>query len=94
MAEDKKILHGPGNLRVELDKSQVYRDDPGNGTPAMVYIYRRRAQQPFASSTYNCACGTGELLAINYHDDNYQLTNEQIAWLNSIEDQVGDFLQW
>lgn len=41
-----------------------------------------------ASSTYHCACGTGWL------DPDYELNDEQIEWLNGIEDQIGDFLKW
>lgn len=33
----RETLHGPGGVRLELDKTQVFPDDPGQGTPAMVY---------------------------------------------------------
>jgi hypothetical protein len=90
----KRILHGPDNLRVELDKSQVYHDNPGKGTPAMVYIYEPFASNPFASSSYSCACCEGELLAIGRDNEDYQLTEQQLTWLQGIEDQVNDYLQW
>lgn len=33
----KKTLRGPDGVTLELDSSEIYPDDPGNGTPAMVH---------------------------------------------------------
>lgn len=71
-----------GSLRVELDKSQVFEDDPGQGTPALVisgeYV-----------STYWAAVGEGELLG----DSGVKvLTDLQLAWLDSLEQKICEFL--
>ena len=86
MDNTKKILEKYG-LKVILDKSQVFLDNPGDGTPAMVY------NRNGASATYACACGEGELENFNTGYMN-QLTELQIDWLNSLENEIGDFLQW
>ena len=92
--DTKKILHGPQNLRVELDKSQVIPDDPGAGTPAMVYLYEPFASRATACATYACACGEGELQPCYLHGDVIQLTDAQRTWLASIDDEIGNFLGW
>lgn len=38
----QKTLRGPRGLLVELDQTQVIRDDPGQGTPAIVCIRNRK----------------------------------------------------
>ncbi len=73
-----RILQGPGGLRVELDRSQVFPDDPGNGTPAMCYLGRD-------SATYWCARDVGEI-------DYQQLTDAQCKWLHDIDDEINEFL--
>ena len=90
-SEDTCVLIGPDGLRVELDKSQVFHDDPGQGTPALVVI-RDARNRITASSTYGCACGEGYL--DGGRDGDIQLTPAQMAWLSGLEDQIGDFLQW
>lgn len=71
-----------GNLKVELDKSEVYPDDPGAGAPAIVSV----ADGKF-SATYWCAINEGELEL-----DGYQLSKRQLDWLYRIEDEINDFL--
>lgn len=72
-----------GNLRVVLDKSQVFPDDPGQGTPAMVYCGE-------FSATYWCAVGESEL----FHDRRgaKRLTDEQVEWLESLDSELSSFL--
>lgn len=78
----KKILNGPSGVKVVLDSSQIFPNDPGQGTPALV------VKDEF-TGTYSCACGEGELDC-----GAYQLTNAESDWLNSEEiyNQVDDFL--
>lgn len=75
----RTTLHGPG-LRVELDTDEIIPQDPGAGTPAMVYSGRY-------AGTYGCACDTGEL-----DGGDLQLTARQVSWLHSVAAQVDDFL--
>lgn len=89
--EDTKVLIGPDGLRVELDRRQVDHKDPGNGTPALVVMRGPRGNIQY-SSTYHCACGTAWLDGEPH--GGMDLTPEQIEWLQKLEDEIGDFLQW
>lgn len=53
----KRTLICPNDRRysVVLDPSEIFPNDPGNGTPAMVYGPNG------TSATYNCAIGESEL---------------------------------
>lgn len=75
-----KLLVGPGGLRLVLDTTQVFPDDPGAGTPAMVYL-----SKPHASATFWCAVDTGEC-------DDVRLSDTQCRWLQEQYDEVNDFL--
>jgi hypothetical protein len=78
-----KTLHGPGGLRLKLDREEVIVDDPGAGTPAMVQLFQYTA-------TYWCALGEGEL------EDSLgrtrQLTGRQQRWLEDQQAEVDRFL--
>jgi hypothetical protein len=74
-------------LRVMLDKTQVFKEDPGRGTPAMVY------NKAGASATYTCACNEGELENSRTGNMNY-LNDKQLKWLAEIETDIDKFLGW
>ena len=78
-----KTLTGHG-LRLVLDSAQIFPDDPGQGTPAMVY-------KGNASSTYWCACGEGELLGPGC--ESVALSQTQCNWLDAQEEAVSAFLE-
>lgn len=65
---------------VKLDASEIFPGDPGNGTPAMVYL-------PFGRgcSTYWCACGEGDIEGV-------ELTPEQYEWLESLDVAITQWL--
>lgn len=67
--------------RVELDTDEVYPDDPGQGTPAMVY-YRD------GSATYWCAVGEGEVDGKEF----IRLPPRVLEWLESLENEIDEFL--
>lgn len=67
----KRTINGPNGLRIELDSSEIVPDDPGQGTPAMVY-YKQY------SATYWCAVDAGVL----HGEEEYTLTPKQADWLN------------
>ena len=73
-----KTLIGPNGLRIELDASEIYPDDPGAGTPAMVYYGRD-------SATFWCALDTGEL-------DGRKLRQPELDWLDAQLDTVEAFI--
>lgn len=75
----KQTLIGPNGLRLELDSAEIFPDDPGQGTPAMVYL---RGE----SATYWCALNEGEV-------DREVMNSSQQAWLEQQEDAVAEFLE-
>ena len=76
-----KMLKGPNGITIELDSRQVFADDPGAGTPALVHVGKY-------SATYWCALDTGEL-----DGGEYMLTDRQSAWLDEQIDAVSDFIE-
>jgi hypothetical protein len=78
-----KTLNGPGGIRILLDASEIFPDDPGQGTPALVQLFG-------ATGTYWCVSAEGELLE---GGTTRRLTPEQCRWLNDQEDVVTDFLR-
>jgi len=81
--ETKKVLHGPGGLRVVLDRTRVVPDDPGADTPAMVYLFG-------ASATLWCAMGEGELMGDRAAR---KLSEAQCRWLDDVaEPEASAFL--
>ena len=68
-----------GRLTVELDRGQVFFDDPGRGTPAVVFCGN-------TCGTYWCVSDTGEFM------DGPELTGAEKRWLASINDEVDEFL--
>jgi len=73
-------IHGPQGLIIELDRGQIFPDDPGAGTPAIVTCGKN-------SATFWCAVDTGELDA-----GEVTLTESQIRWLIKQHDKVEEFL--
>jgi len=74
----KFSLHKHG-LRVDFDATEIFPEDPGAGTPVMVWTCGN-------SATYNCARHEGEV-------DTVRLTQQQIDWLWSIEEDVWDWME-
>lgn len=78
----KKTLHGPDGLRVDLDRSQVFADDPGMGSPAIV-------RWGEAHGTFHFALECAKLIG---DTDDVDLSPAQLAWLQKIEGEVYEFL--
>lgn len=74
----KQTIKGPSGIRIELDASEIYPDDPGAGAPAMVYRGRE-------SGTYWCAVDTGEL-------GDELLPQGALNWLHNQFDAVDAFM--
>ena len=87
--EHTKTLTGPGGLTIELDRSQVFPDDPGNGTPAMVVLTKGRQTY---RATYTCASNEGTVTSDGYHCEEYTLSDRQVNWLHEQEDSIEEFL--
>lgn len=77
--QNKYNLHlvGPRRARVVCDINEIYLDDPGRGTPIMVYWEDY-------SGTFCCCRNEGEI-------DGVQLPRSIRDWLRSIEDTVSDW---
>lgn len=76
------VLQGPG-VRIVLDAREIDFEDPGAGTPAMVFAGKD-------SSTYNAVYHTGEI-----GDNGRQLDSRQYAWVERQGAIVDEFLeQW
>lgn len=75
------VVIGPGGLRLELDPAQVFPDDPGQGTPALVVLGKW-------SATFTCALNEGVLDG----PCERELTNAQMAWLEKQEEYVNRYL--
>jgi hypothetical protein len=81
-----KMFLKNGNLTVTLDRAQVFPDDPGEGTPIMVEWTGK------AGATYNCAVNEGILSGYGNNEDK-ELTDKQLEWLDSLENKIEEFLQ-
>lgn len=79
-----KTLSGPQGIRIELDSAQIFPDDPGQGTPAMVHLGRE-------SCTFQWACGEGYMYS-DHGDEEKPFTSAQMAWLEAQADTVSDFI--
>lgn len=80
----KVRLEGPG-IYVELDSDEIYPEDPGMGTPAMVHQRGNRDN----AATYWCAVNTGEL---SLGREVVQLTETQMQWLDMHDDIIADWI--
>lgn len=80
-------------LRLELDAREIFPDDPGLGTPAMVYVGVREMQW---GGTYHCALGEGELIWIGagtVHATR-EISDRESRWLESNGELVDDFITY
>jgi hypothetical protein len=78
----RKEIKWPRDIRysVVLDSSEIYEEDPGNGTPEMVYYKDGKFE---ASATLNCVLGEGELMS---GDDMMIVPERFLDWL--VEDET------
>ncbi len=76
-----RTLKGPEGFTVTLDTSEVFFDDPGQGTPAIVTSVLGR------TSTFWCALNEGTI-----GDDDQPIPYNVSLWLSYIEEYVNEFL--
>lgn len=77
----KEILDGPDGMKVEFDASQVFPEDPGQGTPVLVVLKNKE------TASWNCAINEGETV------DGTKFTEKQKSWLNNITPWVDAWCQ-
>lgn len=70
------------SYKIVLDFNEAVPDDPGAGTPAMVYGPKD------ASGTFFCALETGEIDPCSPH----QLPSAVSAWLERMAEHVDEYL--
>lgn len=76
----KKNIECPVNrcVTLVLDSSEVFADDPGEGTPALVIV--RHGSSEFVA-TYDCVMGEGEV-------EGYEISDSVYRWLEEMESEV------
>ncbi len=75
--QTKFTKYGPAGLFVRFDASEIFPDDPGQGTPVLVFLGKE-------SSTFCCALNEGEV-------DGIRLSLAQISFLETLETLVWNF---
>jgi hypothetical protein len=73
----KFTKYGPAGLSVRFDLSEIFPDDPGQGTPVIVCLGSETA-------TFYCAINEGEV-------DGTRLSSDQINFLETLETLVWNF---
>lgn len=79
-----QILRGPGGIVLTLNPSQIFPDDPGNGTPAMVTVGD-------SAGSYHCVTDQREIM--DGRGRTTRLTPAQCEWLEAQGDAVDAFLE-
>ncbi|MCV2216127.1 hypothetical protein [Thauera sp. Sel9] len=80
-----QTFHGPDGWTVVADRRQVFPDDPGQGTPLMVYAPGARASGTLhrVLDTAETDTNTGQIEPV---------TGRVMAWLEQIEDQANEWI--
>jgi hypothetical protein len=73
-------LYGP-NIHVELDASQIFPNDPGQGTPVLIVLSNGE------TASWNCGCCEGET------SDGTKFTDGQCDWLAEIHEEVEAWME-
>jgi hypothetical protein len=79
-----KDFEGPKGYLLRLDRREVFLDDPGLGTPALVQNHKGD------TVTYWCALGEGEI--VSRSGDCLPIPRNVMTWLESLESDVNQFL--
>lgn len=78
-----QVINGPKGIRLELDASEIFPDDPGMGTPRLVWVGKE-------SMTLDCAMdNVGEIIpdAKTFEDAKWAYD-----WLKSLSDDADKWL--
>ena len=82
---NEKITYEKGNVKLVLQQDECFPDEPGQGTPAMVYL---RIHGEVVSSTYWCCMDEGDI-------EGYTLSESIMEWLETRRKQVDRHLdEW
>ena len=89
----KHTIAGPGSLRIDLDPTQCYPDDPGAGTPVILRMRVPRAgyeddDDPLmeeVSCTWGFYLGDGTI-------EDHPIPRAMKQWLEAVEDQISNWM--
>jgi len=84
----KETLRGPDGLIIELDSDQIFPDDPGQGTPALVV--QRKNGRDYMTGTFRCVSDQGTLEGDR--GEFLVLNKAKCAWLLAQEEVVDEFI--
>ncbi len=84
MNAKKFSIYGPGGIRVTFDPDQIVWENPGDGTPEMVYLFA-------FSGTLTMVQNEGELLG---NRGVRPLTPAQLEWVNGPEVNAAQARFW
>lgn len=81
-------------LAVVADRGEVFPDDPGRGTPAMVYHLNQTPDgyEVLHDATLACAIGEAEMEGVCGVKYWYCLTQPQVDWLVDVSNDVDAYL--
>ncbi len=71
------ILASDGKIRIMLQQKEVKHEDPGDGTPALVYLQNPRDLRPFKGDHVEIF----DICLSEREVDSHKLTNAQYKWL-------------
>lgn len=86
IARKSEFRHKSG-WRLELDRDQIIPDNPGEGTPAMVYSPNDKG-----AGTYWCAIDNGEV-GTNDDNGNMPVPGDVLAWLLTMGYYVEQYME-
>lgn len=81
-APDRITIRGPGGIMLTLDRTEVFPDDPGNGTPCIVRL---------GHYTGTLAMASCEGVLNQPGQGDKTLTEAQCRWLNAVEEDADAF---
>jgi hypothetical protein len=76
-----QTVTGPDGIELHLDAGEIFPNDPGQGTPAIVKL------STGDTATFNCVDNTLEVSGID-------LTSTQQNWIRSLSSTVDDWLNF
>lgn len=79
MPAPTRTTYGPRGVRLVLDRREIFPNDPGSGTPALVHYAGQ-------SGTLACILAEGEMI------DGTTLPDDVYAWLDGQESDADTFL--
>lgn len=81
----QRTIKGPGGISLHLDSSEINREDPGQGTPAILACPKDKETSPFWTVQ-----DTGW---IGVDGEGYRLSEKQLEWIEEMAEEVHYFME-